>query len=504
MYFMRQTIIVMSRLIEYDMRKEIFEHYLTMDLSFYKRNKTGDLMSRLTEDVNKVRMYLGPVLLYGFNLITLFVIVIVTMFKVNFWLSVYTLMPLPILSLIIYWVSNKIHSRSEHIQRQLAKLTNLAQESFSGIRIIKSYAVEDQWKQKMDEEANQYRNLTLQLTKIDAMFFPSMILLIGLSTLITIYVGGLDVYNGSVTAGNIAEFIIYVNMLTWPVSAIGWCASLIQQADASQKRLNEFLSQSPQIKSGLIENPTTIRGDIQFKNVDFYYEESGIKALDNINISINRGERIAVVGRTASGKTSFTELLLRIFDPQSGEITLDGKDLRSYDLTYLRSQFAYVPQDVFLFSDTIAANISFGKELPDSGELRLLSQQSGIEQEIEEMPEGMQTLIGERGVSLSGGQKQRISIARALMRNSPVLLLDDCLSAVDNQTEQKIMEELSSTKNDKTIILITHRMMQTKYMDRILVFDHGQIVEEGNFEELMSLNGAFAKLYTFETQQEEV
>lgn len=501
MYFMRQTIIVMSRLIEYDQRKEIFDHYLSLDAGFYKKFKIGDVMSRISEDVNKVRMYLGPAFLYGFNLITLFIIVIVTMFKVNFWLSVYTLLPLPLLSFIIYKVSNLINKRSEKIQRQLARLTSMAQEAFSGIRIIKSFNREENWKQKFDLESNRYKDLSLELNRVEALFFPSMFLLIGLSTLITIYVGGLDVFKGTVTPGNIAEFVIYINMLTWPVSAIGWCASIIQQAEASQKRINEFLSLSPQVKTKIQAEKFPEQLDINFDHVSFHYPENEIEALKEISFSLPHGKHIAIVGRTASGKSTIAELLVRMYDPDSGRISIGGKDIRNLDLIQLRKAISYVPQDVFLFSDTIAANILFGEDNHVENAMEKIqraSEAAAIEKEIESFSNQYQTIMGERGVTLSGGQKQRISLARALMKPASIFILDDCLSAVDANTEEHILRELNQELQNKSLILISHRLSQTKEMDEILVMDHHRIVERGNFEELIEAKGLFWKMYQTE------
>lgn len=501
MYFMRQTIIVMSRLIEYDQRKEIFDHYLSLDAGFYKKFKIGDVMSRISEDVNKVRMYLGPAFLYGFNLITLFIIVIVTMFKVNFWLSVYTLLPLPLLSFIIYKVSNLINKRSEKIQRQLARLTSMAQEAFSGIRIIKSFNREENWKQKFDLESNRYKDLSLELNRVEALFFPSMFLLIGLSTLITIYVGGLDVFKGTVTPGNIAEFVIYINMLTWPVSAIGWCASIIQQAEASQKRINEFLNLSPQVKTKIQADKFPEPLDINFDLVSFHYPENEIEALKEISFSLPHGKHIAIVGKTASGKSTIAELLVRMYDPNSGAISIGGNDIRNLDLIQLRKAISYVPQDVFLFSDTIAANILFGEDnhvVNTMEKIQRASEAAAIDKEIESFSNQYQTIMGERGVTLSGGQKQRISLARALMKPASIFILDDCLSAVDANTEEHILRELNQELQNKSLILISHRLSQTKEMDEILVIDHHRIVERGNFEELIEAKGLFWKMYQTE------
>lgn len=506
MFFMRQTIIVMSRLIEYDLRSDLFNHYLILDTRFYKSNKIGDLMSRISEDVNKVRMYLGPAVLYGINLISLFIIVIITMFNVNFWLSVYCLLPLPFLSFIIYKVSNTINKRSEKIQKQLSRLTSLSQETFSGIRIIKSFNRENNWIHHFTNESSKQKEYSLSLNKIDALFFPSMFLLIGLSTLITIYIGGLNVFEGSVTPGNIAEFVMYITMLTWPVSAIGWCASIIQQAEASQKRINEFLSLQPDIndsKSIQSLNPTL---DIEFKDLNFTYPENQVQALHHLNVFIPEGEHVAIVGHTGSGKSTIAELLLRMYDPTSGSISLGNIELDQLKINVLRNSIAYVPQDVFLFSDSILENILLGaknKDLPIE-EIENFCKMACIHDEIIKFPNGYATQIGERGVSLSGGQKQRLSIARALIKSAKILILDNCLSAVDTETEVKILKNLEKYCKGKTLMLITHRLNQCKNMDRILVLKDGQIAEIGNFEALIREQGIFFNLLMLENSTKNI
>ncbi|MGB3196509.1 MAG: ABC transporter ATP-binding protein, partial [Saprospiraceae bacterium] len=493
MYFMRQTIIVMSRKVEYDLRKDIFNHYLTLDQNFYKANKTGDLMSRITEDVNKVRVYLGPVILYGINLVALFVVVIITMLKVNFWFSIYTLAPLPILSLIIYYVSNKINKSSERIQQQLAKLTHLSQEAFSGIRVLKSADANENFSIAFNANAEQQKKLALKLSQIDALFFPSMFFMIGLSTLITLYIGGLHVFKGQVTAGNIAEFVIYTNMLTWPVSAIGWCASMIQQAEASQKRIDEFLKIQPTFTSGetIID---TSKVEIEFENVSYKYPNNENFALQNINVKISKNEKIGIVGTTGSGKTTFIELLIRSFDPTNGQIKINGINIKEYQHKSLREFFSLSPQDVFLFSDTIEENLLISN--PNSSEEMLIkaSKKAQLHEEIIKIPEKYQAIIGERGISLSGGQKQRLSLARSFLKTSPVLLLDDSLSALDSITEENIMTGL---RNDlsQTLVLITHRIEQTKNLDKIFVFHNSKIEAVGTFQELLDSNLYFQKLY---------
>lgn len=506
MFFMRQTIIVMSRLIEYDLRRDLFNHYLILDTRFYKSNKIGDLMSRISEDVNKVRMYLGPAVLYGINLISLFIIVIITMFNVNFWLSVYCLLPLPFLSFIIYKVSNTINKRSEKIQKQLSRLTSLSQETFSGIRIIKSFNRENNWIHHFTNESSKQKEYSLSLNKIDALFFPSMFLLIGLSTLITIYIGGLNVFKGSVTPGNIAEFVMYITMLTWPVSAIGWCASIIQQAEASQKRINEFLSLQPDINDSKSIQSLSHTLDIEFKDLNFTYPENQVQALHHLNVCIPEGEHVAIVGHTGSGKSTIAELLLRMYDPTSGSISLGHIELDQLKLDVLRNSIAYVPQDVFLFSDSILENILLGaknKDLPLE-EIETYCKMACIHDEIIKFPNGYDTQIGERGVSLSGGQKQRLSIARALIKSAKILILDNCLSAVDTETEVKILKNLEIYCKDKTLMLITHRLNQCKNMDRILVLKDGQIAEIGNFEALIREQGIFYNLLMLENSTKNI
>lgn len=500
MFMMRQTIIVMSRLIEYDMRSAIFKHYLTLDATFYKRHKTGDLMSRIVEDVNKVRMYLGPALLYGINLISLVLIVIITMFNVNAKLSLFTLLPLPLLSYIIYKVSDKIHRKSEVIQTQLAALTTKSQESFSGIRIVKSYATEPSWNADFAKASEQYKSDFLSLTKIDALFFPTMLLLIGLSTLITIYVGGLNVYNGTVTAGNIAEFVIYVTMLTWPVSAIGWCASIIQQAEASQKRINDFLNISSKLNNdGEVYRPEHVPQFV-FKNVNFTYPDSGIKALKDLNLIIRPGQKIGLVGRTASGKTTIAELLLRIYDIDSGLLTIDEKVLATLTPQSIRSLISYVPQDLFLFSDSVLENIRFGSPEKTQAHIEQVAQNAQVHEDISAFNDGYAALLGERGVNTSGGQKQRIGLARALLKDSKLIIMDDCLSAVDSETELKFLNQLETSLEGRSLLFITQRIKQTRFLDYIYVLDHGVVVQEGRFEELVSAQGLFKTLYTIENQ----
>jgi ATP-binding cassette subfamily B protein len=494
---MRQTIIVVSRLIEYDMRKEIFAHYEKLDLAFYKRNSTGDMMSRVSEDVSKVRMFLGPTILYGLDLIFLFVMAISAMLSVSVELTLWSLLPLPFLSISIYWVSTLINRKSEKIQQQLATLTSTTQEVYSGIRVVKSYVQEWAMGRWFAEQSEEYRKKSLELIRIDAFFFPLMSLLIGMSTIITVYVGGLQVVAGKITPGNIAEFVIYINMLTWPVTAIGWIASLTQQAAASQKRINEFLKTQPNIVSPSTVNrpPSTIKGHIKFENVSFVYPDTGIKALENVSFELLPGQKMAIIGRTGSGKTTIADLLVRMYDVTEGRILIDGLDIREHDLYHLRQRIGYVPQDVFLFSDTVLGNISFGKTGMSPEAAEEYAKNAAVHNEIMGLSEGYQTLVGERGVTLSGGQKQRISIARAVAKQPDLVLLDDCLSAVDTNTESRILGYLSGALADKTAIIITHRIYKMLEFDKIIVLDEHRIADEGTHEELLSRSGYYAELF---------
>ena len=503
MYFMRQTIIVMSRLIEYDLRKEIFGHMEMMDLAYFKRNKTGDFMSRISEDVTKVRMYLGPAILYGINLVTLFTLTIYSMFNVSVTLSLYTLIPLPILSLSIYYVSSRINYRSGLIQKQLSALTSVAQEVYSGIRVIKSYVKEDQFAKYFEEESEEFKTKSLDLARINAFFFPVMILLISASTIIVIYAGGLEVAKGNITTGNIAEFIIYVNMLTWPVTSIGWIASLIQQAEASQQRINELLNEESQLhRQGIVRE--RFEGEIEFDNVSFTYPDTGIQALKNVSFKLKAGEKLAIIGKTASGKSTIADLILRMYDVSEGKITLDGLDLREHEIDNLRRKIGYVPQDVFLFSDTVTNNIGFGKGEITQEEAEVYAGHAAIHEEINGLPDGYQTMMGERGVTLSGGQKQRISIARAFVKHPDIVILDDCLSAVDTDTEQKIMKYLNDALKNRTSIIITHRIHNLLSFDKILVLENGQITEMGTHEELLEKGGYYKELLEQQNIGEEV
>lgn len=499
MYFTRQTIIVVSRLIEYDLRNQMFKKYTELHLGFYRSNNTGDLMARITEDVSKVRDYLGPAILYGLNLIALFSMTIYTMFKVNVTLSIYTLAPLPLLSISIYFVSSIISRKSELIQRQLALLNSLAQEIYSGIRVVKSYVQEKAMGKYYLQECDDYMDKNLDLAKTNAFFAPLMLLLVGASTIITVYVGGLQVIKGNVTPGNIAEFVIYINMLTWPVTSIGWIASIVQQAEASMKRLNEFMESEIEITNPEQGYGGEIRGELSFQNVSFTYPDTGIQALRDVNFKVKPGERIGIVGRTASGKTTIADLIVRMYDPQDGSILLDGIDLREWDLKHLRSQIGYVPQNDFLFSDSIRNNIAFTQPEADLTEVKKFAEYASVHNDIMGFNKQYEELIGERGVTLSGGQKQRVSIARALMTNPSLVIMDDSLSAVDTDTEQKIIEYMKTALAGKTVVMVTHRLNILLDFDKIIVLEEGRIVETGTHLELIEKGGAYFE--TFERQK---
>nr|WP_230679975.1 ABC transporter ATP-binding protein [Pontibacter sp. 172403-2] len=503
LFFVRQTIIVMSRLIENDLKNEIYAHYQTLPLSFYRKNNTGDLMARISEDVSRVRMYVGPAIMYGINLVVLFLMVIPYMLAVNVKLTMYTLIPLPILAVSIYYVNNIIQRKSDEIQRSLSGITTFVQEAFSGIRVLKSFVREDDSHNNFTTASNTYRDKSLELNFVNSLFFPLVLFMVGLSTIITIYIGGQEVINGSITTGNIAEFIIYVNMLTWPVTSLGWTASLVQRAAASQERINEFLHTKTEIISRQnISKP--IEGDIVFENVDFVYPDTNIHALRNVSFSIRHGETLAVIGNTGSGKSTIATLLPRMYDVTGGRILIDGIDVRDYDIRNLRSQIGYVPQDVFLFSDSIRNNIGFGLPSITEAQMEQAAKDADVYENIMRFPEQFETKLGERGITLSGGQKQRVSIARALVREPSILILDDSLSAVDTKTEDAILNSLRRIMENRTSIIISHRVSSVKLADRILVLDDGEIVQHGTHDVLIGQDGLYKVLYERQLQTEDL
>jgi ATP-binding cassette subfamily B protein len=504
MFLMRQTIIVMSRHIEYDQKNEVFQHYQQLDMSFYKTHSTGDLMSRMSEDVARVRMFTGPAIMYLINLVALISLSLFYMLQANKMLTLYVLSPLPILAITIYFVNSIINKRSEKIQALLANLTTNAQESYSGIRVIKSFVQEKAMLGFFEKNSEEYKKNAIGLSKVESLYFPAMALLIGLSTLLTIMIGGYYYINHpqEMSLGTITEFVIYINMLTFPVSAIGWTASMIQRAAASQKRLNEFLHTKPNITNPPLAKKIKIDGNIKFENVDFTYFHTGIEAIKNFSLSIKKGEKVAIIGRTGSGKSTVAQLLLRMYDATNGKIEYDGTDIKEIDLKSLREHISYVPQDVFLFSDTVANNISFGIRNGNSADVEKAAIHASVHKEILGFSEKYETMIGERGVTLSGGQKQRISIARALIKDHGLVIFDDCLSAVDAKTENEIIGNLYEYLENRTAIIITHRIFSLFHFDNIVVIEDGQIVEQGTHEQLISQNGYYTELYNRQQQQD--
>ncbi|OEK02036.1 ABC transporter [Roseivirga sp. 4D4] len=502
LFLVRQTIIVMSRKIEFDLKNEVFEQYQNLPLSFYRRNNTGDLMNRISEDVSRVRMYLGPGIMYGINLLVLFPMVIYEMLRVNAELTFYALLPLPILSVSIYFVNNIINKRSEKIQESLSDLSTSVQEAFSGIRVLKAFVREQDSTQRFENESEKYKYRSLRLTFVNALFFPLIMALIGLSVILTIYIGGSQVINGEITYGNIAEFVIYVNMLTWPVTALGWITSINQRAAASQKRINEFLREKNDIQS--TENlEKEIAGDLVFDNVSFTYPDSGIKALKNVSFDVKAGQSIAIIGTTGSGKSTIANLMLRLYDTTSGSVAVDNQDIKKYNIPNLRSQMGYVPQDIFLFSDSIKNNIAFGNDDITEEQVFQAAKDADLYDNIADFPEGFETMLGERGITLSGGQKQRASIARAIVRNPNILILDDALSAVDTNTENTILNSLANIMEGRTTVIISHRVSSAKLADKIIVLDDGEIIEQGTNESLLAQNGVYKELYEKQLKQEE-
>lgn len=503
LFLQRQTIIVMSRLIEYDLKNDIYVHYQKLPLAFYRKNNTGDLMNRISEDVSHVRMYLGPAIMYTINMVGTAVLVIAYMLTINVRLTLFALLPLPLLSFGIYYVNNLINQRSILIQESLSKMTTFVQEAFSGIRVMKAYIREDDFSKEFEGETQDYFNKSLSLVRVDALFMPLIVGLIGLSTILTVYIGGIEVMRGTITTGNIAEFIIYVNLLTWPVATLGWVTSLTQRAAASQERINEFLNTKSEILS--IENKTTpIKGEVKFDNVTFIYPDSGIKALDNVNFEIREGQTLAILGTTGSGKSTIANLICRMYDVNEGKILIDNTPIQEYQVPYLRSNVGYVPQEVFLFSDTIRNNIAFGFNENDfeENQIKDAARDADLLENIERFPEGFETMLGERGITLSGGQKQRVSIARAIIRNPKILILDDSLSAVDTKTENAILQNMQRIMKDRTSIIISHRVSSAKLADYIIFLDEGKITEQGTHEELLKLGGLYTQLYEKQLHEE--
>ena len=502
-FLTRQTIIVVSRLIEYDLKNEVYTHYQSLPMSFYRRHNTGDLMARISEDVSKVRMYLGPAIMYGLNLLTLFLMLIPYMFSVNARLTLYTLIPLPLLSFSIYYVNNIINRKSEEIQRSLSDLSTFVQEAFSGIRVLKAFVREDDSAQNFRTESDDYKDKSIGLAKVNALFIPLIMALVGLSSVITVFIGGGEVISGAISPGVIAEFIIYVNMLTWPVASLGWITSIVQRAAASQRRINEFLDTKTDIVSEA--NLTReLQGNIVFRNVTFVYPDSGIKALDQVSFDVAAGQSLAIVGTTGSGKSTIANIIPRMYDVTEGEVLIDNTDIKQYDLASLRSQIGYVPQDVFLFSDTVFNNVAFGSIGQASQEqVERAAHIADLEATIQNFPEGFATRVGERGVTLSGGQKQRVSMARAIARNPRILILDDSLSAVDTKTENTILNSMKEVMKDRTTVIISHRVSSAKLADKIIVLDEGRIVEQGTNESLLAREGIYKELYDKQLQADE-
>jgi len=503
LFLMRQTIILVSRLIEYDLKNSIYQHYQRLSLAFYRRHNTGDLMARATEDVSRVRMYLGPAIMYTTNAIVLFILVIGTMLSINVELTIYTILPLPILVIVIYYVNSLINKKSEEIQTQLSGLSVFVQETFAGIRVIKSFVRGKKFSADFAIQSELYKDKSMDLAKVQAFFYPTMLVLIGLSTTLTVFVGGLQVSSGQITAGTIAEFIVYINQLTMPVTALGWVTSLIQRASASQKRINEFLFTDPEIRDGTIDNQF-LKGEIEFRNVSFIYPDTGICALKNVSFHVKTGQILAILGRTGTGKTTIANLLTRMYDATEGKILIDGKNIEDYKLSSLRQQIGFVPQEVFLFSDTLYNNIAFGIDQTSPEQVDQAARDAGIYDNIMAFPLGFQTYVGERGITLSGGQKQRSSIARALIKEPKILLLDDCLSAVDTHTEEKILKNLGRIMKNKTSIIISHRVSTIRHANQILVLQDATIIENGNHDSLMAIRGAYAELFEKQLLEEEI
>jgi ATP-binding cassette subfamily B protein len=503
-FLMRQTLINVSRYIEFDLKNEVYQQYQRLSLNFYKSNRTGDLMNRISEDITKVRMYTGPAIMYTVNMITLFIVALIYMLSVAPKLTLYTMLPLPFLSFIIYKLSKVINKRSTIVQEYLSNLSTYSQESFSGISIIKAYGIEDENNLAFNTLSEKSKQKQIDLTKVQALFFPSMILLIGISNILVAYIGGMQYMNGEIKdIGTIAEFLIYVNMLTWPVATVGWVTNLVQQAEASQKRINEFLKQEPEIKNHTSEQ-TVIKGDIEFNDVSFIYPDTNIKALDHVSFSLKHGETLSILGKTGSGKSTVLDLIGRLYDVQEGTIKIDGKAIDQVNLKNLRDSIGYVPQDAFLFSDTIENNIKFGKEDATETEVIEAAKNAYVHKNIKKFTHGYKTKLGERGITLSGGQKQRISIARALIKAPEIMLFDDCLSAVDTETEEKILNSLRKVSAGKTTIIVSHRVSSAKHADKIIVLDDGKVIQKGTHEQLIHMDGYYKELYVKQLSSKEL
>ena len=501
-FIMRQLIIVVSRHLEYDLKNIVYQQYQRLSLGFYKQNRTGDLMNRISEDVSKVRLYMGPAIMYSINMLTLFAVVIPAMIDTAPTLAVYTIIPLPILSVAIYVISREINKRSTLVQEYLSNLNTISQESFSGISVIKAYNLAPQMTVQFTDVANDSKEKNIDLARIQALFFPLMVLLIGLSNIMVIYIGGKQVIDGVIDVGTIPEFLIYVNMLTWPVAIVGWVTNMIQQAEASQKRINEFLDIEPAIQN-LNETSANVKGKISFNNVNFIYEDTNIHALKDVSFEIEAGKTLAILGKTGSGKSTILELIGRLYDIKDGSLQIDDIEIKSLNLDNLRSAIGYVPQDAFLFSDTIGNNIAFGKKDASQEEIEAAAKNAVVHKNITNFTKGYETVLGERGITLSGGQKQRVSIARAIIKKPQILLFDDCLSAVDTETEEKILNNLKKVTQDTTTIIVSHRVSSAKNADQIIVLDDGNIIERGNHESLLKENGYYAELFANQMLEEE-
>ena len=502
-FIMRQMLINVSRFIEFDLKNEIYQKYQSLNFDFYKNNRTGDLMNRISEDVSKVRMYIGPAIMYTITTLSLFIIVITYMVSVAPKLTMYTLTPLPILSFIIYKISKVINQKSKTVQEYLSKLTSFTQESFSGVKIIKTYTIGKYINKELSDLAAASKEKNMSLVKIQAWFFPLMILLIGISNIIVVYIGGIQYMNGEIELGVLAEFIIYINMLTWPVATVGWVTSIVQQAEASQKRINEFLNTKPSIIN-VSNNKLNIDGEIHFKDISLTFKETEIKALNNISFKVKRGESIALMGDVGSGKSTLLELLCRVYDPNEGEILIDQNNIKNININELRNCIGYVPQSTFLFSDTIENNIKFGKSNASNYEIVKSAEIACLSKDIDSFKNKYETILGERGVNLSGGQKQRLSIARAIIKKPKILILDDSLSAVDTETEEKILSSLKDVTKNMTVIIATHRVSSAKTCDKILVLRNGSILEFGSHEDLIKKNGYYSTSYRKQSSEKEI